>query len=306
MNVLIFADIHLKTQDQFGTVEQTKLGRLNTRTAFKLSRMEQILDKEKPDVLIMAGDTFHTYNPPEIIRTLFFKLIKDVPKVFLISGNHDPKHGLPAGYSESQTNLHVQSLPVGQSYIFKPFHLVSYTRDIKKFISTCKAASEPYLVAHQDYKMPELQDLHYDTILMGHTHKHQKEGRVYSIGSLFKDTWTEEGRDNYYVRYSEENKIEFILNPDLKINTIGPLDDMPQDGELDAIRLYYKGDAQFINSIDEQLIRSKFEKTQVFFKKELTDTRIEVETEDPKILARELLKSKNLTEEEFKFGLRFL
>lgn len=59
-----------------------------------LEELEQICDKEKVDIIIIAGDIYDTSNPPVVAEKMFFKSMKRLSKngkrpIILISGNHD-------------------------------------------------------------------------------------------------------------------------------------------------------------------------------------------------------------------------
>ena len=73
--VMIVADPHLKTKDQFGDTDKNGY---NTRTIHKIKEIKELIQRENIAVLIIAGDTFHTSNPAEWVRSYFFN---NIPKL---------------------------------------------------------------------------------------------------------------------------------------------------------------------------------------------------------------------------------
>jgi DNA repair exonuclease SbcCD nuclease subunit len=71
--VLIVSDIHLNINDQFGDRQMFGQVVSNTRITDKLSKLKCIIEKEKPDLLIDAGDLFDSTKVPEIVRASYFK-----------------------------------------------------------------------------------------------------------------------------------------------------------------------------------------------------------------------------------------
>lgn len=310
--ILIATDIHLKRNDQFGKDIDIGVGPINTRSVIKIGEIKKIIEKEKADTLIIAGDLFHTPNPPEPLRLAFFDLSK-IADIIVLSGNHDPKHRIPAGYSEANFIRNVKMIPVGGWHAFNDLALVSYTRDREIFEKNCTLAKEKgahFLISHMDYTLPWLQELGFEAQFHGHTHEHGQIDTVYSIGSLFKDSWAEENHHNYYLMY-DQGQFQFRQYEDLKLKTvvIEKNYDNPSPSfisSFDAVRFHYKGDASYINSIDEKGIKKYYDPTPIFFKWEVDKSEIRMTTENIDDAFKEFLASKQLTEEEREFGMEYL
>jgi len=74
--------------------------RLNEQAEF-LDELQEIVEKEKIDVVLMAGDAFDTVNPPAAAEQLFYESIarlsdKGKRPVIVIAGNHDNPDRLSA------------------------------------------------------------------------------------------------------------------------------------------------------------------------------------------------------------------
>lgn len=93
MRILHTADWHLGK-----TLEGRS--RLNEQAEF-LDELHEIVEKEKIDVVLMAGDAFDTVNPPAAAEALFYESIsrlsdKGKRPVIVIAGNHDNPDRLSA------------------------------------------------------------------------------------------------------------------------------------------------------------------------------------------------------------------
>lgn len=93
MRILHTADWHLGK-----TLEGRS--RLNEQAEF-LDELQEIVEKEKIDVVLMAGDAFDTVNPPAAAEQLFYESIarlsdKGKRPVIVIAGNHDNPDRLSA------------------------------------------------------------------------------------------------------------------------------------------------------------------------------------------------------------------
>jgi len=74
-----------------------------------LAEMCQIVEEEKVDVVIMAGDVFDSVNPPAHSETLFYETIKIMSRgglrpVIVISGNHDSPERVEAASPLARTH----------------------------------------------------------------------------------------------------------------------------------------------------------------------------------------------------------
>lgn len=86
MRILHTADWHLgKKLDFFNRLEEQRA---------VLNEMVQIAEEQKVDMVIVAGDLFDTFNPPNEATELLYKTLKKLAKngkvpVIAIAGNHD-------------------------------------------------------------------------------------------------------------------------------------------------------------------------------------------------------------------------
>ena len=95
MKILHTADWHLgkvfeHSQVNFSLLEEQRQ---------ILEKIVKIANEEKVDVVVIAGDIFDSYNPPNEARLLFNETITELSKqgerpVIVISGNHDSPEGL--------------------------------------------------------------------------------------------------------------------------------------------------------------------------------------------------------------------
>ena len=61
----------------------------------------ELVEKEKADMVIIAGDVYDTYNPPAVAEKLFYETIEKLSDdgnrcVYIIAGNHDNPERLEA------------------------------------------------------------------------------------------------------------------------------------------------------------------------------------------------------------------
>ena len=113
MKILHTADWHLgkvfeQSQINFSLLgEQEKL----------LEKIVKIANEERVDVVVIAGDVFDSYNPPNEARRLFNRTILELSRkgeraVIIISGNHDSPEGLAAIKPLSEEfGIFIQHLP---------------------------------------------------------------------------------------------------------------------------------------------------------------------------------------------------
>ena len=69
------------------------VSRLEEQERF-LTDFENLVEEKNPDIVLIAGDIYDTYNPPIQAESLFYKTIKKISNggercVFIIAGNHD-------------------------------------------------------------------------------------------------------------------------------------------------------------------------------------------------------------------------
>lgn len=93
MRILHTSDWHLgKTLEGFS--------RLSEQEKF-IEELIEIVEREKVDMILLAGDVYDTYNPPAAAEQLFYKGMKELSKegqrpILVIAGNHDNAERLTA------------------------------------------------------------------------------------------------------------------------------------------------------------------------------------------------------------------
>lgn len=90
MKFLLFSDLHLRLNDPLGS--PTSDG-LTTRIHKKIDIMKQIgfyAREYDVDFIIDLGDTFDFINPPDKLRSVYAKMMKDLEKpIIKVCGNHE-------------------------------------------------------------------------------------------------------------------------------------------------------------------------------------------------------------------------
>ncbi len=93
MKIVHLADLHLgKKVNEFSMIEDQK---------YILEQIIEIIDIQKPDVIIIAGDIYDKAIPPieavELLDDFIFKISERKINTFIISGNHDSPERLAFG-----------------------------------------------------------------------------------------------------------------------------------------------------------------------------------------------------------------
>ena len=93
MKVMHLSDLHLgKRVNEFSMLEDQK---------YILIKILNILDEEKPDAIIIAGDVYDKSVPSEeavqVLDDFLCRLVERGVQIFLISGNHDSAERLAFG-----------------------------------------------------------------------------------------------------------------------------------------------------------------------------------------------------------------
>jgi len=292
---LIIADIHLKTKDQFDLTNNI----VSDRSIYKLKRLRELVEKEKPDILIDAGDFYDSKMPSEPLRYAFFKVLDsfDIP-VYLISGNHSQEHGFTAGTSESFLADKITVVQPREVLVLgDDFTLIGYCRDKEEFLKLCQENPNKYLVTHGD--IPS-ENLPFEKCFFGHVHQHYSIGKKYSIGALFTDSFGEESYACMYCTIGAT--VDFKEFPDQSIRTFNELTEF-EDGEYLAVRYKLKGKAKDFLGIDQEAIKRSYKKTKVFFDIELTEEELVFDDSlSIEEIAQDFIENKGLSDKELKFG----
>ena len=107
MKIIHLADLHIgKRVNEFSMIDDQK---------YILNQILEIIDKEKPDAVIIAGDVYDKQVPSIEAVELLDSFISDISKrkmtTFIISGNHDSAERLAFGSSLGDgKNLYFTSL----------------------------------------------------------------------------------------------------------------------------------------------------------------------------------------------------
>ena len=93
MKLLHISDLHLgKRVNEFSMIEDQR---------FILTKIINIIDQQKPDGVIIAGDVYDKAIPSaeavEVFDSFLVRLSKRKVKVFVISGNHDSAERIAFG-----------------------------------------------------------------------------------------------------------------------------------------------------------------------------------------------------------------
>ena len=93
MKIMHLSDLHLgKRVNEFSMIEDQ---------TYILNEIINIIDEQKPKVIILAGDIYDKPIPPaeavELFDDFLYKLSKRNLYVFIISGNHDSAERIAFG-----------------------------------------------------------------------------------------------------------------------------------------------------------------------------------------------------------------
>ncbi|MDR2355977.1 MAG: exonuclease SbcCD subunit D [Clostridiales Family XIII bacterium] len=160
MKLLHIADLHIgKRVNAFSMIEDQ---------AHILKQILRMIDAEKPDGVLIAGDIYDRSQPPveavELLDTFLTELTASVRSVFMISGNHDSperlsfgrrimrKNGLhiagvfagvlqKVGLTDAHGAVNIYLLPFLKPAMAKPFFeqpIESYDEAVRAIISSAK------------------------------------------------------------------------------------------------------------------------------------------------------------------------
>ena len=260
MRTVVFADIHLKAQDQFGSVQKLDIGNIETRNLAKIKKLISIVEQEEPDRVIIAGDLFSSSRPPEILRWLFFEMFKIKCPTYIISGNHDIINKMGIGKSESARSDWFTYISPQDFLLVDNILLVGYCREDAIFVDLMKQKTD-FLISHRDVKNITNG---FKAEFYGHVHENKMVfSEKWQIGSPFKESWAEENHGHYYL-VIENDTYKFVEIPSISIKTFGitNLDSLPKQEDLNglfSIRLNFIGKADFIRTINEKEIRQLYD-----------------------------------------------
>jgi DNA repair exonuclease SbcCD nuclease subunit len=278
------ADIHLYDNHKY-SIDGSRL-----KAIYKnLLRMIKYISKKTCDVkiIIIAGDIFHTYNPPENLIKLFSKFIKIAAKhgvlVRVITGNHDT-NGINYAF-ESLANINdltgqsnmLKVFPIkdGQAiyaeiieninFVYVPWqeNLSKILREATKLrikdkfnILTTHCAVDGALT-NSDYEMKNTKITKsllsgWDYVALGDFHTYQRiDENIYYSGNISKTVWDERHADKAF------NYVEIDSLTGVNINKVK----LP-DSEFIELKIDYKQIKEYleddVTEINGKAIKGSF------------------------------------------------
>ena len=285
MKIMHLSDLHLgKRVNEFSMLEDQ---------IYILNEIINIIDEQKPKVIILAGDIYDKPIPPaeavEIFDDFLYKLSKRNPAVFIISGNHDSAERIAFGsrlfdksgiYLSPVYNGKILPIPVDDECGDINFYMLPFIKPVhvRRFFPDAE------VYTYTDALSTVISDMHIDTaqknILITHqfvTGSSRTESEDVSVGGsdnvdadIFKDfDYVALGHihrsqccDSEYIRYcgtplkysfSESKDIKSITMLDIKEKGNIKLDFIPLTPLRDMVEI--KG------SYNELMLKSFYENT---------------------------------------------
>ena len=285
MKIMHLSDLHLgKRVNEFSMLEDQ---------IYILNEIINIIDEQKPKVIILAGDIYDKPIPPaeavEIFDDFLYKLSKRNPAVFIISGNHDSAERIAFGsrlfdksgiYLSPVYNGKISPICIDDKYGKVNFYMLPFIKPVhvRRFFPDAE------IYTYTDALSTVITDMHIDTaqknILITHqfvTGSSRTESEDISVGGsdnvdadIFKDfDYVALGHihrsqccDSEYIRYcGTPLKYSFSESKDIKSITML---DIKEKGniELDFIPLTPLRDmVEIKGSYNELMLKSFYENT---------------------------------------------
>lgn len=285
MKIMHLSDLHLgKRVNEFSMLEDQ---------IYILNEIINIIDEQKPKVIILAGDIYDKPIPPaeaiEIFDDFLYKLSKRGSAVFIISGNHDSPERIAFGsrlfdksgiYLSPVYNGKISPICIDDKYGKVNFYMLPFIKPVhvRRFFPDAE------VYTYTDALSTVISDMHIDTaqknILITHqfvTGSSRTESEDVSVGGsdnvdadIFKDfDYVALGHihrsqccDSEYIRYcGTPLKYSFSESKDIKSITML---DIKEKGniELDFIPLTPLRDmVEIKGSYNELMLKSFYENT---------------------------------------------
>ena len=285
MKIMHLSDLHLgKRVNEFSMLEDQ---------IYILNEIINIIDEQKPKVIILAGDIYDKPIPPaeavEIFDDFLYKLSKRNPAVFIISGNHDSAERIAFGsrlfdkssiYLSPVYNGKISPICIDDKYGKINFYMLPFIKPVhvRRFFPDAE------VYTYTDALSTVISDMHIDTaqknILITHqfvTGSSRTESEDISVGGsdnvdadIFKGfDYVALGHihrsqccDSEYIRYcGTPLKYSFSESKDIKSITML---DIKEKGniKLDFIPLTPLRDMEEIKgSYNELMLKSFYENT---------------------------------------------
>ncbi len=289
---LSVADIHLRTTETLG--KQTG-GKMNTRTRDKLGLLQKTAEfgvAKKVDFVVLLGDVFDTFNPPERLRTWFLKallpLIKVNIPIYWIIGNHETdmdSYNFMAMKSllEFMDNKKppIEIVNVLDSFVINEtnFFLLPamYTdEELVKILGTIENkenaivfghwATKEALIGEEEFRYHEgISSKNYKDfkrIYLGDFHKYQKYDNWMYVGSLAKKNFSERSDKKGFIYSTLSNTKElvdtFVVVPDrmfIEIEITETSNEFDfKNLENAVVKIVFKGTREWLMSLDRDAI----------------------------------------------------
>lgn len=245
MKILVTADVHLGFR-ALGKVERgINVRERDTYEAF--FRVLEVVHRERPDVVFIAGDLFDSRRPSVDAYNVAFEVLSYFPPTYIVAGNHDndspfnrsPLRVLPRRLPnvrvflkpgiEKVGDLTVFFLPYLENPYFEPADLLlCHVRDVR-----VKRYRDAIRVKNELYRFCFSGDLHMFT---------EVDRNFVYVGPPERFTFEQEGHPVGVCVYdTEREKLDYIELPGRKFVTLhDPPDDL-QSLEGAVVRVVLQG-----------------------------------------------------------------
>lgn len=210
MKILHTADIHIGAKNS--RLPALKQQILKEENILQLNSLFTKLHDEHYDMMIIAGDLFHSKNISQRLASSFFRKVEEIKiPVIYVLGNHDEKFIF--------NNVPENFIILNEDRPFYQFDNIKILSIYQNESESSPADNVNILVAHGDIYNSSSRDYldlsrlttnnNIDLVLLGHIHSYRKEdiGKTTTIypGSLFSNGFDECG-DKGYVEIEILNK----------------------------------------------------------------------------------------------------
>lgn len=339
------ADLHLRENDRWGLINP-ETG-LNFRLEDRLNNLKESVDyaiKKKVDLFVILGDIFHTLNPGENLRALFYDAIRGLAskgiKIYVLIGNHDTNGtvynfiGEKVADIESTNFFVISELLDVDNFVFIPYGWEAQIREIKDkrnkvlfshFVVDGAEVGPCSYKLQSSYPLRLLKDFKW--FELGDIHKPQEFENGCYVGSIAKNDFGERDEEKGF-RYSRlidaEVKTEFVAVDDRRFIQIDVNEDnykdklsgLGSDNRGAVCKIVVTGTREFIKSVDWTEYRLFFKQCCALVRFEYIRTDAEkrgklISAKDPfsasiEGMISEYAKSNQISDNDLEFGLKLL
>jgi len=133
MKTMIIGDLHI------GKKHRTTYGDPTIWDNAALKILEELLQKEDPTELILAGDVFDSSEPTALDLMKLISVTTRVPLVYIVAGNHDiPMLKKDTAFSRLEILEYIFLIKANQSYIGENFSIVAWQDTQQLFLEAMK------------------------------------------------------------------------------------------------------------------------------------------------------------------------